>query len=247
MFALLLLFGLVASPALQTPAQDPPFTENSLLRLVYNIKLLGQDQIIDYVQKRGVDFTLRESFTKTLSEGEETLAMGDLDKAIDILSKAVAIYPEYTDEHNAYEPLAAAYLKKGDRKAAVDTLKKFMTYSETGFEATLKLAELLKEDGDLAGADRALEAGIYIRPMDLEEHQRFGELLMTEKQYSRAAREYETLITLNAPDRAGTYYNLAEANFNQGNRQDARKNVMKALEIAPSYEPAQALLLKIVR
>ena len=32
-----------------------------------------------------------------------------------------------------------------------------------------------------------------------------------------------------------------------GNRQDARRNVMRALEIAPSYEPAQELLLKIVR
>lgn len=188
-----------------------------------------------------------ESFTELLSTGEEALGMGNLDMAIETLSKAVEVYPEYTDEHNAYEPLAEAYLKKGDKKAAVDTLKKLMTYSETSFKASIELAELLQENGDLAGASRTLEGAMYIRPMDMEGHQKLGELLMKQKQYRGAAREYETLLALNAPDRAGAYYKLAEANFGQGNRQDARRNVMKALEIAPSYEPAQELLLKIVR
>ena len=188
-----------------------------------------------------------KSFTEMLNTGEEALEKGDLDAAIEVFSKAVEVYPEYTDAHNAYEPLAEAYLKKGNKKAAIDTLKKLMTYSETSFKASVKLAELLQENGDVAGASRALEGAMYIRPMDMEGHQKLGELLMNQKQYPGATREYETLLALNVPDRAGAYYRLAEANFGQGNRQDARKNVMKALEIAPSYEPAQELLLKIVR
>src|SRR5262249_45691797 len=161
-----------------------------------------------------------------------------------ILKSAVDTYPEYTDAHNAYEPLAEAYLKKGDKKAAIETLRKFMVYSETGYKPTLKLAELLQEQGDMAGAARALEEGLYIRPLDMEVHQKFGALLLSQKQYPGAAREFETLIALNAPDRAGMYYKLAEAQLGQGNRQDARRNIMKSLEIAPSYEPAQELLLK---
>jgi tetratricopeptide (TPR) repeat protein len=157
------------------------------------------------------------------------------------------MYPEYTDDHNAYEPLAEQYLKKGDKKAAIDTYKKFMTYSETGFKATLKLSDLLLEAGDPAGARQALDAAMYIRPMDLEEHQKLGDLLLNQKQYAGATREFEAMIALSAPDKAGTYYKLAESNFGQGNRDAARTNVRKALEIAPSYEPAQELLLKIVR
>lgn len=186
-------------------------------------------------------------FTELLTNGEEALAMGDTDKAIELLKSAVEMYPEYTDAHNPYEPLAEAYLKKGDKKAATDTLKQFMTYSETGYTATLELSKLLREQGDIAGAERALEAGLYIRPMDFDGHEMFGDLLLSQKQYPGAIREFETLLALNAPDRAGVYYKLAEANFGQGNRQDARKNVMNSLEIAPSYEPAQELLLKIVR
>ena len=49
------------------------------------------------------------------------------------------------------------------------------------------------------------------------------------------------------PDKANAYYKLAESNFAKGDRQVARTNVMKALEIAPTFEPAQELLLKIVR
>jgi Tfp pilus assembly protein PilF len=138
-------------------------------------------------------------------------------------------------------------LKKGDKKAATDVLKKFMTYSETGYKAALKLADLLQEQKDFAGARQALEASMYIRPMEMEGHQKFGDLLLSQKQYGPATREFEVLLALNAPDKASAYYKLAESSFGQGNRTAARTNVMKALEIAPSFEPAQELLLKIVR
>ena len=184
-------------------------------------------------------------FTELISSGQQALAKGDTDKAIEILNQAIDTYPEYTDEHNAYEPLADAYLKKGNKKAAVDTLKKYMTYSETGYKASLKLAELLLEAGDPAGARHAPEGAMFIRPMDMEEHQRLGDLLLSQKQYTPAVREFEALIALNTPDKAGTYTKLAESNFGQGNRQSAKTNVMKALEIAPSYEPALELLLKV--
>src|SRR5438552_215201 len=176
-----------------------------------------------------------KAFTQLISSGQEAFAKGDTDKAIEIFKQSIAMYPEYTDEHNAYEPLADAYLKKGDKKAAIDILKKFMTYSETGYKASLKLAELLLEAGDPAGARHALEGAMYIRPMDMEEHQKLGDLLLSQKQYASAVREFEALLALNAPDKAGAYYKLAEANFGQGRKDAAKTDIMKALEIAPSY------------
>src|SRR5215470_14152917 len=132
---------------------------------------------------KGIDM---KSFTAMMNTGQEALAKGDTDKAIEILTKSIEMYPEYTDEHNAYEPLAEAYLKKGNKKAAIDTLKKFMTYSETGYKASLKLSELLQEAGDPAGARQALEGAMFIRPLDMEEHQRLGDLLLNQKQFDPA-------------------------------------------------------------
>jgi tetratricopeptide (TPR) repeat protein len=191
---------------------------------------------------KGVDM---KAFTALMNSGQEALAKGDTDKAIEILNQSVQMYPEYTDEHNAYEPLAEAYLKKGDKKAAIETLKKYTGYSDTAFKGNIQLAGLLLEAGDTAEARRAFEGALYIRPMDLEEHQKFGDLLLSQKQYGPAVREFEALIALNTPDKAGTYTKLAESDFGRGDRQSAKANVLKALAIAPSYEPALELLLKV--
>ena len=41
------------------------------------------------------------------------------------------------------------------------------------------------------------------------------------------------------------YTDLAESNFQSGKRAEARRQTLAALEIAPSYERAQDLLLKL--
>ena len=43
-----------------------PYTEEQLLNLVLNIKALGEDQLVDMVEKHGVDFKINETFTKKL-------------------------------------------------------------------------------------------------------------------------------------------------------------------------------------
>jgi cellulose synthase operon protein C len=188
-----------------------------------------------------------KTFETLVSQGQTALTDNATDKAIESLTKAIEMYPEYTDEHNAYELLADAYVKKGDKTAAIDVLKKYMKYAETSFTANLKLADLLKEQGDLPGTRQWLEGAVYIRPMDFSVHEKLGALLLAGKQYPSAAREYETLLALNFPDKAAAYFHLAEAQFGAGNKAEARKSVLKCIEIAPSFEPAQELLLKIVR
>jgi Tfp pilus assembly protein PilF len=46
-------------------------------------------------------------------------------------------------------------------------------------------------------------------------------------------------------DRADAYYQLALAWFEAGDLDQARRSVLRALEVAPSFEPAQQLLLRI--
>jgi cellulose synthase operon protein C len=52
-------------------------------------------------------------------------------------------------------------------------------------------------------------------------------------------------VALKPVDPAMAYTDLAESYFKSGNRAEARKQTLAALEIAPSYERAQDLLLKI--
>jgi tetratricopeptide (TPR) repeat protein len=186
-------------------------------------------------------------YGKLLEDGEEALEAGAADKAIASLKEAVEMYPEYSDENNAWEPLAEAYLKKGDKAAAIEVLKQYLNYSEISFSSYVKLSELLEESGDKAGAAKALEGAMYVRPMDLKGHSKLGTLMLELKQYSNAVREYETMLALKTPDRATTYYLLAQAYMGDGKRTEARKALLNSLDIAPSYEPAQKLLLEITK
>jgi tetratricopeptide (TPR) repeat protein len=185
-----------------------------------------------------------DQYHKLFIDGSQALEAGETDKAIQALNSAITMYPEYSDEANAYEPLIQAYIKKGDKPGAIEALKKYMTYSETSFSSYMLLGELLQEAGDMAGAAKSLEGAMYVRPMELSGHEKLGGLLLGLKQYSAAAREYETLLALNTTDRAGAYFHLAEAKLGDGKKDEAYKYVMESLKIAPSYGPALALLLK---
>jgi cellulose synthase operon protein C len=216
-----------------------------VFREALNVSLEGFDtEFMKWIEAKAAPIDPAK-YGKLMTAGVEALEAGDSDKAIVSLKEAVEMYPEYTDDNNAWEPLAEAYLKKGDKPAATDVLKRYLTYSEVAFPSYVKLSELLEEAGDKAGAAKALEGAMYVRPMDLKGHSKLGSLMLELKQYGNAAREYETMIALKTPDRASAYYLLAQAYLGEGKRPEARKAVLNALDIAPSYEPAQKLLVEI--
>jgi tetratricopeptide (TPR) repeat protein len=221
-----------------------------IFKEVLNVSLTQFDtDFFKWVDARVAKIDL-EAYDKLLEEGNKALADNEVDKAIASLNRAIEMYPEQYDVDNPYEALAQAYMKKGDNKAAIETLRKLLKYSETSFGSNVTLAKLLEEAGDRAGAISALEGAMYIQPLTtagMDAHRKLGALLLSQKRFAEAAREFETLLALNTPDKAGAYYNLAEAHFGDGKREEARKYVFESLKIAPSYEPAQELLLKLVR
>jgi Tfp pilus assembly protein PilF len=60
-----------------------------------------------------------------------------------------------------------------------------------------------------------------------------------------AAREFRAVLALGPVDQAAAHTDLAESYFKSGKRIEARKQTLAALEIAPTYERAQELLLKL--
>jgi len=186
-----------------------------------------------------------ETIRSLVQSGYDALQGEDWDAAVQSFSEAIQLYPEYSDEQNAYEPLAEAYLAEGDEADAITTLEQFASYSETAYGTYLRLAELLEGEGNWAGADDVLRRAMYIHPLDLEGHRRYGALLLERDKFEDAAREFEVLLALGTPDRANAWYNLASAQYGAGETTAARRSVLRSLEIAPSFEPALELLLNI--
>ena len=96
-------------------------------------------------------------------------------------------------------------------------------------------------------AIEALEGLLYIAPGDEELHSPLGEWLLDADRLDEALREFKTLLALTPVDLAGAHFNLARTYHKMEDPARTREQVLMALEAAPSYRPAQKLLLEIIR
>ena len=162
-------------------------------------------------------------------------------------TEAQAIYPEYVESGNSYALLAEAYLAEDDKAAAAEQFQRYQQRGGRSPATIKKLAKLLDELGRRTEALEALEGLLYIAPGDEELHRQLGEWLLDADRLDEALREFKTLLALTPVDLAGAHFNLARAYHKMEDPERTREQVLMALEAAPSYRPAQKLLLEIVR
>jgi Flp pilus assembly protein TadD len=65
-------------------------------------------------------------------------------------------------------------------------------------------------------------------------------------QTADAVRNFRVALAAGPVDRATAHTDLAEALLQAGNRAEAKRQALAALEVAPTYERAQELLLKLI-
>lgn len=169
-------------------------------------------------------------------------------KKDDGMREAIAVrdyYPDYVGGHNLYELTAEYYLTKNDKTAAIAELEKYRDTSGTDVAMLKKLARLEQEAGRSKQAESTLRKLIYVYPEDEEIHRIFGSLLLQSGDAAGAVREYAAVVALKPADVAESHYDLARA-LNAAHRSnDAKDEVVLALEAAPGFKPAQQLLLQL--
>jgi len=156
-----------------------------------------------------------------------------------------SLYPDYVYPANAYEFMAQADLAKGDKPAAAAILTAYEKLGGHNPPALKQLASLEEELGKPVDAAATLDRLNYVYPVDEELHHKLGDLWFDQKNYSGAIREYNAVIALQPLDKAAAQYNLARAYFAAGQKDKAEDHVVSSLEAAPSYRPAQKLLLQL--
>jgi tetratricopeptide (TPR) repeat protein len=171
---------------------------------------------------------------------------GELDKAILYLEKAKELFPRYVLYENPYGHLADIYLKAGKKQEAIRELQALTALNGKDLDALKRLAKLCAETEDYAGVVEALKKVIYISPFDSAVHKKLGAAYLGMKKYGQAIREFQNLILTKPQDLAGAHTDLAYAYLKAGRKSEAKKSALAALEIAPSYERAQEILLESV-
>jgi tetratricopeptide (TPR) repeat protein len=155
------------------------------------------------------------------------------------------LFPEFTEPGNPYQALGEFYV---DQQREGEALAQFLGWSRFDENAAPPLvlaAGIYQRRKDWPAMTRVLEQAVYINPYDPKLHTMLGEAASESGNWATAAAAYQVLLGLNPSDPAATHLNLAQAWLNLGKRQDARREVLRALEIAPSFESAQQFLLKL--
>jgi tetratricopeptide (TPR) repeat protein len=189
----------------------------------------------------------RGQFVALIAEGRALMARGQHAEAIPVLERAKALFPEYAEDESPYRHLAAAYKATGNLRRAAAELQAHTLLNESDYASNIALADMLEQLGDRAGAAAALERAVWISPYDPAIHVRLAEHLAAIGDRKKTVRERRAIVALDPVDIAEARYQLARALVDAGDRAAARREVILALEEAPSFERAQALLLELQR
>jgi Flp pilus assembly protein TadD len=112
-------------------------------------------------------------------------------------------------------------------------------------EQLKKLADWYIEAGENDKAAAALDEVLYVWPADEELHAKLGDLLLQAGDNKHALREFKASVAMDPLDKAAAHYRLAETYYKLRDSEKARRHILMSLEAAPSYRPAQKLLLEL--
>ena len=161
------------------------------------------------------------------------------------LKKAQVLFPQFVGPGSPYRILSDLYLAE---KRENDALAQLLAWSRNDSDtatALVRAAGIYRKRKQWTEAAELLERSIYVQPYDPDTYIALGEAAGELGNWGSAATAYQVLVGLNPPDPAGAHYSLARAFYGLGRAREAKREVLRALEIAPTFERAQTLLLKL--
>jgi len=186
-----------------------------------------------------------DSFFANLKLGGYYVEQKQPDKAVPYLEKAKSLFPAYDQPDSPYRQLAEIYKAQNNLAGAIAELEALVAVNAGDFEALKQLGQWLKESGKPDRALPVLENALYVYPFDADIHKLLAEVGSSQGKLEVALREYQAVLALDAADPASAHFNVASVLFQLGRRSEAKQQVLSALEIAPGFQPAQELLLKL--
>lgn len=185
------------------------------------------------------------SFLAQVTLGQALVADKDDKDAVAPLERAAQLAPQAQGPESPHALLAGIDERAGDNAGARRELRALLTYDHDALTAArelTKLATAAHADTDL---DYALKVTTDLDPFDADAHAAQGRRELAAKQFEPALKDFRAVLALGPTNPADAHTNASEALFDLNRSDEARHEVLAALEEAPTYAPAQDLLLKI--
>ncbi len=187
----------------------------------------------------------RGRYLHLLEKGRQAMEAKQFDSALASLSEAQALFPEHAGPESTYAMLAALHLERGETALAIAQLERGIAIDADDPGAHRRLAELYMESGDQKAAAETIERTLLIQPFDARLYRTLARIRESRGEWRQAAAAREAVVALDPSDPAEARYLLARAHHQAGELGAAKRELLGALEVAPMYEEALELLLKI--
>ncbi|HUU35818.1 MAG TPA: tetratricopeptide repeat protein [Vicinamibacterales bacterium] len=174
------------------------------------------------------------------------LEANDAAAALAVYQKAAVLVPQATGDASPQARLADLFAAQGDKAAAARALEALTTADHQAVASARQLVSLLDPGADGPRRRAALAKVVAIDPFDAAAHSELGRYALADGSLAEAIRSFRVAVAAGATDRAGAYADLGEALEKSGAKDDAKRQALLALEVAPTYPRAQDLLLRIV-
>ena len=162
------------------------------------------------------------------------------------LNQAYELLPSYTGYPSPPLVLSQIYEQEGNRKAQLQQLELLLQNLQHDYASAIILAEAALEESNFERAEYYIDRAIQVDPYRADVHQLKANYAETIGDSQLAVTEYEVLLKLEINDPAEAQTNLAQAYLNNGQDLQAKENILRALETAPSYQRAQRILLQSI-
>ncbi|HET7218546.1 MAG TPA: tetratricopeptide repeat protein, partial [Vicinamibacterales bacterium] len=166
--------------------------------------------------------------------------------AFEPLEKAAALVPVAVGEDSPHALMGRLAEQLGDTQRAIAEYAALLERDGTAIEAARRLADLATKANDQKLMSLAHERVVELDPFDASSHTGLGRVAIRAKNAPIAVREFKVALASGPVDRASAHCDLAESYLLAGRPADAKREALAALEIAPSFERAQELLLKAI-
>ncbi|MDZ7630832.1 MAG: hypothetical protein U5K74_05600, partial [Gemmatimonadaceae bacterium] len=166
-------------------------------------------------------------------------------QVIQAAQRATALFPAWAEPGSGYHFLMIAHTATGNTAGARDALSAITARNGDAVDENISLADLHEAARDSAGAIAALERATLADPFDGRTQAKLGDLAFARRNWGVATRARQAVVALGPSDRADAFYRLAQALAAAGDMPGARREVLRALDLAPNFEAAQDLLLTI--
>ncbi|MEM7280199.1 MAG: tetratricopeptide repeat protein [Pseudomonadota bacterium] len=222
-------------------------TENAITQ-VLDLSISAFDkQFNEYVEQNfGAVFEQFEHWHDAKKAMTELLAKQDWEAVQTKARELIAITPNYVEPDSPYLALSLAQSSLEQSDEALETLLEYWRKGGYHPSSLMRLAKALEERGDKNQAINVLNTLHLVDPFDESSHAMLGELYLDVAEPVQALREFQVAMALSPHDQATAHYRVGQAYFKMGDTERAQSALIKALEVAPNFRPAQKLLLKVV-